>query len=58
MFSLTCSFLKEDTKVSKGQSTNFKPDKWQILTSGTLSKKEICAWILGNFGVFFKNRTC
>ena len=57
MFSLTCSFLKEDTKVSKGQSTNFKPDKWQILT-GTLSKKEICAWILGNFNVFFKNQTC
>ena len=52
MFSLTCSFLKEDTKVSKGQSTNLMPDKWQILT-GTLSKKEICAWILGNFGVFF-----
>ena len=57
MFSLTCSFLKEDTKVSKGQSTNFKPDKWPILTE-ILSKKEICVWLLGSFGVFFKKRTC
>ena len=72
---LTCLFLKKDTKVFKGESTNFEFLKGYLLilvtylaeiihylyilsqiqlrnlpiSTGTLSKLEICALILGNF---------
>lgn len=60
---LTCSFLKKDAykfpRVKGHMLSQFQLRKLPTLIPiETLSKLEICALTLGNFGVFFQKRTC
>ena len=60
MVALTCSLLKKGTKVSKGESTNFKRLYSNICFPrfSSVSKLEICAWTHENFRALFQKRRC